>query len=694
VTLSPASIDFGYQLIGTTGQPVTETVTNSGTGPLVITDISVSGRDHRNFIPTYNFSLPVTVAPGNSIVINLAFTPSSPWRAGTRDARLEISERRNSQYISLTGIGATCLGPLPACSSGCPDTDGDGLNDAWEVAGGIDLDNDGVIDATKGDLLLPGANPNRPDIYVWYDWMDYSLDGQSCGTDSDCYPDSGIYHLGETCNVAQGQCVYSCSTDSDCTSRRPTEAHAGERCVNNICEHTHDPLAADANVFQPVIERFAAHGINLHILRGNAQPHSHVLSYRSDAQMTANCEGATGQNVGLGRYAVSFSDLEPRSNPDKLNLAYHYVVFAHYSGCDSGAHCPASSYFSDCQDPTLSFGQAGDAYRSGNDFIVSLGSLVNDSGLSLRWQTAGTFMHELGHNLGLRHDGHLDTPCRTNTDCASGDTCTDIYDGQGRVCHEIFSGLVGTEEPNYKPNYLSVMNYMYETSFIQIGPSVGSRVPRRCTSNADCGGNGAICVFGNNPFDTVNICSVSAHVCNSDSDCPITGESCLVRPNTCSTTGYVCVTDSDCTGGDTCLPPSPGYCARIDYSSQTLPIGGNTPGALDEANLDDTVGLGSGTADLFNYWTARCLSCPLTAPTNGPVDWSGNGVWTDYQRCGLHLTGVESFTDRGVQADVDWAYNGACGEPPWDLLHGHTDWPDLSGIAFNYKFQCTPNGSQ
>src|SRR5262249_54442391 len=161
-----------------------------------------------------------------------------PWRPGTRNATLEISEKKNSQYVSLTGIGATCGGPFPACSSGCPDTDGDGLNDAWETAGGIDFDNDGVIDATKGDLLLPGADPNKPDIYVWYDWMDYGMDGQSCGTDSDCYPNSGIYHLSETCN--QGQCAYSCSADSDCTSRRPTEAHAGERCINNICEHTHD----------------------------------------------------------------------------------------------------------------------------------------------------------------------------------------------------------------------------------------------------------------------------------------------------------------------------------------------------------------------------------------------------------------------------------------------------------------------
>src|SRR5262249_57129405 len=131
------------------------------------------------------FSLPVTISPGSTIAINLTFTPSLPWTPGTRDARLEISERRSSQYVPLAGIGATCLGPVPACSSGCPDTDGDGLNDAWEIAGGIDLNNDGLVDAVN-DLVLAGADPTTPDIYVHYDWMDYGALDTQCTTAGDC----------------------------------------------------------------------------------------------------------------------------------------------------------------------------------------------------------------------------------------------------------------------------------------------------------------------------------------------------------------------------------------------------------------------------------------------------------------------------------------------------------------------------
>src|SRR5262245_42280879 len=147
VSLSPDSVSFGYQLVGTTGKPIVETVTNSGAAPLVITDISVSGRDRDDFTPSYSVSLPFTIRPGNSIAITLSFTPAMPWRAGTRNATLKISAKKDSRHVDLTGVGATCGGPLPACSSGCPDADGDGLNDAWEIAGGIDLNNDGVIDA-------------------------------------------------------------------------------------------------------------------------------------------------------------------------------------------------------------------------------------------------------------------------------------------------------------------------------------------------------------------------------------------------------------------------------------------------------------------------------------------------------------------------------------------------------------------
>src|SRR5260370_4008120 len=220
VTLSPSSLNFGYQLVGTTGPQIVETANNSGNARIAITDISVSGRDRGDFPPSYNFGLPVTVPPGGSITINFSFTPALPWRAGTRNARLAMSERRNSEYVPLTGIGATCLGPVPACSSGCPDTDGDGLNDVWEIAGGIDINNDSRIDAVN-DVLLPGADPNKPDVYVQYDWMDYGRLEYPCTADGDC-PQNGNSQFGTaTCTGppipgSAKSCIQSGNADADC----------------------------------------------------------------------------------------------------------------------------------------------------------------------------------------------------------------------------------------------------------------------------------------------------------------------------------------------------------------------------------------------------------------------------------------------------------------------------------------------
>jgi hypothetical protein len=385
VTLSPTAINFGYQLVGTTGAQFTETVTNSGAAPLVITDVSVSGRDHHNFVPTYNFSLPVTVAPGNSIQISLTFTPAAPWRPGTRDARLEISERHDSQYVPLTGIGATCLGPVPGCSSGCPDTDGDGLNDAWEIAGGIDMNNDGVIDGTN-DMLLPGADPNRPDVYVKYDYM-----------------------------VA--------------TTRSPI----------GTPPHSHQP---PDKAIEQVVEAFAAHGVTLHIHpQHDAIPE--VMVTTLDPNPTTACAGTDFVTIQTLR----------QQHLGNLKWAYHYGIFAHNATLPDtvpdGSNCPPDRECLGHPDPTAS----GVSELPGSSFIVAFGYDV-DSGFTVGVETvAGTFMHELGHNFGLKH-GSLAAPAPQ--------TCL-----------------------TYKPNYLSVMDYLYQSG-IALAVEPGSVAPLSCSVDSDC----------------------------------------------------------------------------------------------------------------------------------------------------------------------------------------------------------------
>lgn len=119
----------------------------------------------------------------------------------------------------------------------------------------------------------------------------------------------------------------------------------------------------------------------------------------------------------------SFYDIK-RMNMDNLRLpVFHYLLMA---------------YESFTKEEEGYVGALGIAELNANDIIVSLGNEnFNSSSPGKTNQLinvqASTIMHELGHNLGLRHGGF--------------------------------------EEKNHKPNYLSVMNYLY--SFAGL-PTIGS----------------------------------------------------------------------------------------------------------------------------------------------------------------------------------------------------------------------------
>ncbi len=563
---------------------------------------------------------------GTGYTLLAGATPSSGPVSGTSTAFNELR------------VGNICLGPdTPACQGTCRDRDGDGLNDAWEVAGGVDINGDGLITDSAHDLLLPAADPNKPDIYVLYDWMDYGPPGNACTVDSDC-SGLGFGHQGETCTGPQlipsapASCRYACNLDADCTARGAS--HAEELCQSNSCVHTHDPSVTAPNALQAVVDRFAAHGINLHLMRGKAQPHSTVLSFRllSDPDFPTNvmsdtCEGGSlaSGDAGIGKYAESLYDLKANSSPDKLNIAYHYTIFSHYSGCDTAAHCHSGTCLQSLNPDgspkaEIVAGESGLAEISGNDFIVSLGNRVVDLGFADNTLSeGGTFMHELGHNLGLHHGGGIEEPCQDQSQCHVGYTCQDV--GQppiGRFC-------VGADDTTYKPNYLTVMNYRFQFVGIEPAVYVGSSQPISCSA---------------------------------DTDCP-SGNYCVVPP------------------------VGSGVCSRLDYSNQTLPTGGNTPGALDESNsdghlgLNEPAGLGSGTADLtsyFQYDGSECIFPAVTAPTDGPLDFDGDG----------------DTTDTSVIADLN-GVDHQCGTL-FARLTGATDWPELSGLNFTYSFQCTAFG--
>jgi len=160
--------------------------------------------------------------------------------------------------------------------------------------------------------------------------------------------------------------------------------------------HNHEPrLGSIWNVQEafakaPVSNPDGTQGINLHYIIDEATygEHKDVINWGDfDSIKSAN-----------------FGTLDERQNPKTIQakkLVYHYALFAHnYPGGSGSGEAP------------------------GNDFIVALGASAT------RAEEDGTFMHELGHNLGLYHGGDI---------------------RQKKV--------------NYKPNYLSVMNYLFQFDY-------------------------------------------------------------------------------------------------------------------------------------------------------------------------------------------------------------------------------------
>lgn len=186
--------------------------------------------------------------------------------------------------------------------------------------------------------------------------------------------------------------------------------------------HSHQPKAA---AIAAVVAAFAAApvsnpdgttGINLHIEMGTALRHQSTLVIPNTCLTSG---------VPMGNFDVEKAASFGINNPKRFT--HHYGIFAHL------------------QD---SSGRTGCAERPGNDLLVTLGGLpgagdrdgdgTNDASVGTVMEQAGSFMHELGHNLGLKHGGGDDV--------------------------------------NYKPNYLSVMSYSFQLGGIPLG---GAFAPAR-----------------------------------------------------------------------------------------------------------------------------------------------------------------------------------------------------------------------
>jgi hypothetical protein len=97
--LSPSSLTFGVQVVGTTSPSQPVTLTNTGNGSLTINSTSVTG----GFKITNN-GCPATVKAGNHCIIQVAF---SPGLGGALGGTLSIADNApgSPQSVTLSGTG-------------------------------------------------------------------------------------------------------------------------------------------------------------------------------------------------------------------------------------------------------------------------------------------------------------------------------------------------------------------------------------------------------------------------------------------------------------------------------------------------------------------------------------------------------------------------------------------------------------
>lgn len=492
--------------------------------------------------------------------------PCTPGQSAGCDDNCPHAVNPSQADFNLDGVG-----------DDCEDTDGDGLLDAWEIQGLPSVDLPGM-----------GATPLHKDIFVETDWMEgWSCQlarcqsglnaGALCKTDNDC--------PGGTCvNCTCPQSTCSCLKGADvCTGN---DEHNGNDCTcppgtvdecidpvgcgpsGRCMFHSHKPAAACvggsntdarctsgtdcpggscvsameriAKVFEkaPVANPDGISGIRLHVDTGqlgggNPVPHQENTSFGGGSPKTF--EQIKACNFDFARAPV-----------------FHYTLFAHdYGEC-------------------VSYGGVSEGVP-GNDLMLTEGSWLDEDGKpgGKVPAQAATFLHELGHNLGLAHGG--------------------------------FEGT------NFKPNYLSIMNYLYPVSLSgrldysrKVLPNPGGFLDESALQE----GQG---LPGLEAGDGIVLYSCSHLECpqtpGSSCQCPVAGLSCFGNP--------------------ACLDAlnTQGACGCFGAVAVPGPIDWNCNGTIDAAPVATDVNAGN-TSPFTAFKECPISSVEAPAKLHGYNDWA------------------------------------------------------------------------
>ena len=102
ISLSPTSLDFGSQKVGTKSAPQDVTVTNVGSTTVNVTSLKLTGKEVHDFVETTTCR--TQIGPGASCTISVTFAPTT---TGDRSANVQITHDGGGspQTVPLSGVG-------------------------------------------------------------------------------------------------------------------------------------------------------------------------------------------------------------------------------------------------------------------------------------------------------------------------------------------------------------------------------------------------------------------------------------------------------------------------------------------------------------------------------------------------------------------------------------------------------------
>lgn len=359
-----------------------------------------------------------------------------PLEAGAMKAGISVSAGGDSSNCGCLIFGASIL------STVVQDRDGDGLLDVWEAqsewsskpARLSSVYRQWPLAQPTGDplpnLQLMGANPDTQDVFVQIDYL-VGSDGHShlpvkpaldaiATAFHNAAPRPALVAAG-ACSVsaAQGQCPIAIHFDVGAHYQPDATVITPATCAV-AATWTPDcaivPLAAGAKGGSAIPEALCTAAGTL---AGSNPPQACAFP---------GYPGVVGWKNGVRAYRDAPVDVathsqacaqgqtgcEPRMPRNRKDI-FHYALLAHALGYPS------------LENPLIPVANSGIADSNGGDLMITLGLWDNEVGTP--FVQASTLMHELGHNFGLRHGGVL------------------------------ASGML---EANCKPNYQSIMNYLFQ----------------------------------------------------------------------------------------------------------------------------------------------------------------------------------------------------------------------------------------